>query len=163
VRVPAPGQTNAVVSTDGARIAYTQSPTATFGVSTAGYVIETAGGVPRKICDACNLHGFLSDNHHVMASLDDGHAIRLIDTRDGPTRALVPVNDGSRLDRPHASPDDRWLAFRRNRSGAGKSYVVGLPVGRAVNADEAAVVDEPTTTGRPAGWSLDSRVLYLLL
>ena len=32
-----------------------------------------------------------------------------------------------------------------------------------MNADEAAVVDEPTTTGRPGGWSLDSRVLYLLL
>ena len=24
-------------------------------------------------------------------------------------------------------------------------------------------VDEPTTTGRPAGWSLDGSVLYLLL
>jgi hypothetical protein len=25
------------------------------------------------------------------------------------------------------------------------------------------LVDEPTITGRPAGWSLDSRLLYLLL
>jgi serine/threonine protein kinase len=163
VRVPAAGPTNAVVSQDGARIAYTQAGTAATNVAITGYVIETAGGVPRKICDACNLHGFLSDNHHVMASLADGHAIQLIDTRDGTTRDLVTVNDGSRLDRPHASPDDRWLAFRRNRGGAGKSYIVGLPAGRAVNADEAAVVDEPTTTGRPGGWSLDSRVLYLLL
>jgi len=163
VRVPAAGPTNAVVSQDGARIAYTQAGTAATNVVITGYVIETAGGVPRKICDTCNLHGFLSDNHHVMASLADGHAIQLIDTRDGTTRDLVTVNDGSRLDRPHASPDDRWLAFRRNRGGAGKSYIVGLPAGRAVNADEAAVVDEPTTTGRPGGWSLDSRVLYLLL
>ena len=31
-----------------------------------------------------------------------------------------------------------------------------------MNADEASVVDEPTTTGRPGGWSPDSRVLYLL-
>jgi len=163
VRVPAAGPTNAVVSTDGARIAYTQSPTAATYVSTTGYVIETAGGVPRKICDACNVHGFLSDNHRVLASLTDGHAIQLIDTRNGTTRDLVTVDDRSRLDRPHASPDDRWLAFRRNRGGDGKSHVVRLPVDRAVNADEAAVIDEPTTTGRPGGWSLDSRVLYLLL
>ena len=168
VRVPAAGPTNAVVSTDGTRVAYTQSVNvaAETAVSTSGYVIETAGGVPRKLCDACNLHGFLADNHRVLASLTDGHAIQAIDTRTGTPRDLVVVNDGARLDRPHVSPDNRWLAFRRQLrpgGGEGKSYVVRLAVDRAVNADEAAVVDEPTTSGRPCGWSLDSRVLYLLL
>jgi Tol biopolymer transport system component len=158
VHAPAAGPTSAVVSMDGARIAYTQSPSAGAGAPATGYVIETAGGVPRKICDQCNPYGFLSDNYRVLATTVDGHAIQLIDVRNGITRDLITVNDGSRLDRAHASPDDRWLAFRRS----GKSYVVRIPVDR-VNADQAAIIDEPTTTGRPAGWSLDSRVLYLLL
>jgi hypothetical protein len=46
-----------------------------------------------------------------------------------------------------------------------KVFVGRVPaVGEApLNADRAQQIDEPTTTGRPAGWSLDSRVLYLLL
>jgi serine/threonine protein kinase len=163
VRVPAPGATNAVVSPDGSRIGYTQDASTAAGESRKGYVIETAGGVPRMICNACNVYGFLSDNVRVLVQADDGRAIQLIDTRNGATRDLVTVNDGSSLNRPHASPDDRWLAFRRNRASGGKSYLVRLPWDHAVNADEAAVIDEPTTTGRPGGWSLDSRILYLLL
>jgi eukaryotic-like serine/threonine-protein kinase len=163
VRVTARGPANAVISPDGARIAYTEDSSASLAKPRTGYVIETAGGVPRKICDACSLHGFLSDNRRVLADVDDGHAIRLIDTRDGTVRDLVTVNDGSVLDRPHASPDDRWLAYRRNRRSAGKTHIVRLPFDRVANADETPAIDEPTTTGRPLGWSLDSRVLYLLL
>jgi eukaryotic-like serine/threonine-protein kinase len=163
VRVMARGPANAVVSSDGARIAYTEEPNEPLAAARTGYVIEIAGGVPRKVCDACSLHGFLSDNHRVLAEVDDGHAIRLIDIRDGTARDLVTVSDGSRLDRPHASPDDRWLAFRRNRGGVDKSHLVRLFIDHSVKADEATIIDEPTTTGRPCGWSLDSRVLYLLL
>lgn len=68
------------------------------------------------------------------------------------------------IDRPHISPDDRWLAFRAGiMAGAAKSYVVPLTPGRPVRRDEWMQIDEPTTTGRPCGWSLDARMVYLLL
>ena len=38
-----------------------------------------------------------------------------------------------------------------------------FPAERAIVADNLTPIDEPTTSGRPCGWSLDSRVLYLLL
>ena len=43
----------------------------------------------------------------------------------------------------------------------GKVLIVSTTGGLA--ASSATKVDEPTTTGRPCGWSLDSSVLYLLL
>src|SRR5439155_23190085 len=66
-------------------------------------------------------------------------------------------------DRPYASPDDRWLAFRRGRGGVGKTIVVPPTSDRTISADGLNTIDEPTTTGRPGGWSVDSRIVYLLL
>jgi dipeptidyl aminopeptidase/acylaminoacyl peptidase len=163
VRVPTQAPLSATVSPDGARIAYTQNSNATGFATGTGYVVETSGGVPRKICDSCELHGFLADNQRVLVALGDGHAIRVIDVRTGVSRDLVVSQDGSRLDRPHASPDDRWLAFRRARGSVGKTLIVKLASDRAVVADGFEAIDEPTTSGRPCGWALDSRMLYLLL
>jgi len=162
-RVPGGAQVNATISGDGARIAYTQNSDATGGSAGTGLVVETAGGVPRKVCDACDLHGFLADNQRVLAALNDGHAIRLIDVRTGHASDLVVATAGQRLDRPHASPDDRWLAFRSQSNAVGKSFVVPLPRERPISTKGLKPIDEPTTTGRPCGWSPDSRVVYLLL
>jgi hypothetical protein len=65
------------------------------------------------------------------------------------------------VDRPALSPNDRWLAFRRMRGTTAKVYVVPAAPGRTVSS--AIQIDEPTTTGRPCGWSPDSQILYLLL
>jgi hypothetical protein len=99
----------------------------------------------------------------VLAALNDGHAIRVIDVRTGNARDLVVATAGARLDRPHASPDGRWLAFRRQSNSVGKSFVVRLSPDRPISAEGLRPIDEPTTTGRPCGWSLDSRIVYLLL
>jgi hypothetical protein len=40
---------------------------------------------------------------------------------------------------------------------------VRLDPGRAHGPDTWQRIDQPTSTGRPCGWSLDSRTLYLLL
>ena len=154
---------NATVSPDGARIVYTQSSTETGGPLGTGYVIETAAGVPQKLCEACELHGFLADNQRVLAVVNGALTIRVIDVRTGASRDLVIAGDRSRLGRPHVSPDDRWLVFGRRRGTVGKTVVVRFPVGQPVVSDNLEAVDEPTSTGRPAGWSLDSHVVYLLL
>jgi Tol biopolymer transport system component len=163
IRVPTRDQLNATVSSDGARIAYTQDSRVTGASSGTGYVIETSGGVPRKVCDACELHGFLADNQRVLVALNDGHAIRVVDVRTGAAQDLVVAANGERLDRPHASPNDRWLAFRRQRGTGGKTAIVRLNVDRPVASDSVPAIEEPTTTGRPGDWALDSRVVYLLL
>ena len=61
-RVPTQASLSATMSPDGARIAYTQDSNEAGGSVSTGYIVETSGGVPRKICDACQAHGFLADN-----------------------------------------------------------------------------------------------------
>jgi hypothetical protein len=88
--------------------------------------------------------------------------LRLHDVNTGLAQDLVTVSDG-RLDRPHVSADDRWLAFRYQADSMSKSFVVPLTPGQPVPHDRWQKIDEPTSTGRPAAWSLDSPTLYLLL
>jgi hypothetical protein len=83
-----------------------------------------------------------------------------VDVVTGASVELV-VDANSRLDRPSVSPDDRWLAFRRIMDTKAKVYVSRAASGGSVAS--ATTIDEPTTTGRPCGWSPDSRTLYLLL
>ena len=154
---------NATISPDGARIAYTKDSNVTGGSAGTGFIIETSGGVPRQICEACELHGFLADNHQVLVALRDGHAIRVVDTRTGTARDVVMGTTGELLDRPHVSPDGRWLAFRISKGASGKSFVVRLTPDQPTSTGGLTAVDEPTTTGRPGGWSIDSRAVYLLL
>ena len=61
--------------------------------------------------------------------------------------------------RTHASPNDKWIAFQRS----GKVWVAPITPGNPPPETAWAAIDEPTTTGRPAGWSVDSKVLYMLL
>jgi Tol biopolymer transport system component len=165
LRVPTSVLLSATVSPNGRRIGYTVGSRVgsrdSFDAG-AGYSVETSGGVPHKICDACQVHGFLSDDQRVLVTLADGHAIRLVDARTNVAVDLVSAPEGA-VDRPHASPDDRWLAFRWTRGAEGKTYVLPLTPGRVGVAKTGARIEETTTTGRPCGWSLDSRVLYLLL
>jgi dipeptidyl aminopeptidase/acylaminoacyl peptidase len=159
VRTDSRRVTSATISPDGARIVYAAG--ANSPGEADGYVVETRGGVPRSVCASCTLWGFFSDNHRVLATWDREHVIGLIDTRDGRRVELVRDADG-RLDRPHASPDDRWLAFRYD-AGGGRVFVVPVTPGTPQPRERWMPIEEHTTTGRPCGWSLDSRTLYLLL
>ncbi len=150
---------DAVISPDGSRIGYTVAEAPDRGT---GYIVDARGGVPKKVCDNCGMHGFLSDNRRVLVVADGLHAIRVVDATTGAAENVL-ADPEAELDRPHASPDDRWLAVRRVTNTAAKVFVVPLLPGRPRRLDARAQVDEPTTTGRPCGWSLDSRVLYLLL
>src|SRR4030095_12400021 len=68
-------------------------------------------GLPQNVCTGCSLNGFLSDNRSVLAEVDGARSIRLYDSENGTHETLLPTAEGV-LDRPHASPDDRWLARR---------------------------------------------------
>jgi dipeptidyl aminopeptidase/acylaminoacyl peptidase len=147
-----PRQVDAIVSPDGVRIAYSAKQ--------IGYVVEAEGGVPRRICDACVFFGFLSDSRRLLlVATDRGRGIaRVIDSASQATHDLL-IADSVNLTRLHASPDDRWLSFQFGN----KIFVVPLTPGRPPPRETWMQVDEPTTSGRPCGWSLDSRVLYVLL
>ena len=146
------------VSPDGRRIAYNTGELAGSGSS---YVIDVDGGVPRLVCEQCLLGGFLADSRRVLAVWGDRRTIGVIDTAVGTRRAGAGAKRP--LDRPHASPDDRWLAFRELHDGGNRVFVVPLTPGRPQPPDAWQPVAQPTTTGRPCGWSLDGRTMLMLL
>jgi hypothetical protein len=156
ISVEAPDLLNATISQDGARVAYTVSDGS--GPTGRGFVLETSGGLPKSVCTGCALHGFLSDNRRVLAEVTDRRTIRAFDIVNGSSETLLATADGV-LDRPHASPDDRWIAFRKS----GKTFVTRLATKQSPVEQTWAQVEEPTTTGRPMGWSLNSDLVYLLL
>ena len=149
------------VSPDGSRIGYTTNASGSVSVTVSGtgFVVDTAGGIPKQLCTGCGLYEFLSDNRRVVATIGDSR-IRVIDVASGSAQDIVTEPE-HRIERPNVSPNDRWMAFRRTVGTTSKVFVVATARGGA--ATSAAQVDEPTTTGRPCGWSPDSSVLYLLL
>ena len=58
---------NPVISADGRWVAYTETTKETGGNvgPGIGYVLETTGGVPRRICDDCRIHLWTPDNREV--------------------------------------------------------------------------------------------------
>ena len=149
------------ISPDGSRVAYRVAES--LGEDQAeGFVVELAGGVPRPICERCGVFGFLSDSQRVLAVWDESKVLGTIDVRDGSRVELIRGGEG-RLDRPHTSPDDRWLAFREVTGQVSRVFVTSLAGARPAPRAAWQLVEQPTSTGRPTGWSLDSTVLYTLL
>ena len=159
LRLDAASGLSPTLSPDATRVAYTVERQPDIGT---GFVVDVAGGVPRKVCEACGLHGFVSDNQHILIVTKSRHEIGILDVTGGPVQPIVDSPEGL-VDRPHSSPDGRWLAVRRVIAETAKVLVGPLQPGRLLPLDQWARVNEPTTTPRPAGWSPDSRVLYLLL
>jgi eukaryotic-like serine/threonine-protein kinase len=153
---------SATISPDGSRISYTVLGES--GNTGRGFVVESARGVPSQVCESCVTTGFLSDNRRLL--IHSGRSIRVHDVFAGSSVEAVSSGAGS-LHRPHASPDDRWLAFGGNltrETSRAQSFVAPLRPGQPVAAESLMPIrEDPLGTGRPTGWSLDSRTVYLLL
>ena len=143
----------ATLSPDGTRVAYA-------GPDSAAYVATVRGGAGRKLCDQCEVGDWTRDGRFVAAKLGIGPAARLclVDAESGKARDLV-VADGSEVNRPHLSPDGRWLAFR---AGLQPQQVMVAPVraGSPPPRSEWAAVTPEERDVRPCGWSPSGRVLY---
>jgi Tol biopolymer transport system component len=156
-------QVNPTIAPNGSRISYVVRNAAGFDRGQT-YVVETAGGIPKMICDTCGLSHFLDDSRRLVIVPAGATDVRVVDVESMVAYDVLHAPSGG-LSRPTVSPNERWLAFRRAEGVTGKTFVTRF-VGRSESPpppEAWSPIDEPTTTGRPAGWSPDSRVLYLLL
>ena len=149
---------NPVIATDGRRFAYTVDDDANPDKSRA-YVANVAGGLPKQICDGCAAWGLVAGGERALVVAEQSRAIQSIDLATGRTTTLIRVTEG-RVDRPAMSPNERWLAFRHTAGTTAKTFLLPAAGG---DLRSAAQIEEPTTTGRPCGWSPDSRLLMLFL
>jgi hypothetical protein len=149
---------NPAISRDARWVGYTLTKRQTGGDAGVGdgYVVETTGGVPRKVCDNCEVSTWTPDGHLVFNTDDRKNLVR-VNPQTGERHDLI---DGpSAIDRPMFGPDGRWAIF--NINGA----IVHTPVypDRAAPQAEWTIILKVGATERTAGISPDGGVLYVLL
>jgi hypothetical protein len=150
---------NPAISRDARWVGYTLTKTQTGGNAGLGdgYVLEISGGVPRKVCDNCEVSTWTPDGQLVFNSADRTRLERV----NVQTGASTPLIDApSDVDRPQFNPAGSWVIFN----------IGGRIVHAPVYADRAAPQSEWTTvltirgpTERTAGISPDAGLLYVLL
>jgi Tol biopolymer transport system component len=151
-------QVNPVIAPSGGRFVYTVGED-TAPEKSRAYVADIDGGVPKQICVGCSAWGLTTSGGRVIVVAELSRAIQTIDLESGRITTLVSATEG-RLDRPSMSPDERTLAFRHTIGAASETFLLPATGGKL---QDAIQIQEPTTTGRPAGWSSDSRTLMLFL
>jgi Tol biopolymer transport system component len=154
---------NPVISVDGRWVAYTVTTVDIGGNSGggAGYVVEVAGGAPRKVCEECQIYQWTRDNRQVVITEQGDKVMSRVDLATG---AHVPVIVASSyLDRPLLSPNERWLVFNTDFSSDRKVLVAPLYDDRATPESEWVVIHSSGGAERSAGLSPDGRLVYLLL
>jgi Tol biopolymer transport system component len=142
------------ISPDGARVAFEAGG----GVS----VRAVAGGPTRSLCADCQVGEWTNDSRAVAAAIQSRSGrIVLVDADSGASRDLV-VSAKNRLNRPHFSPDNRYLAFRAHFSEDQHLKIVRLQGTDPIVEARWIAVGSAERDLRPAGWSPDGRLLYLL-
>jgi serine/threonine protein kinase/Tol biopolymer transport system component len=151
---------NPVLSVDGRMVGYTVTSNETGGAGGpgTGFVVETSGGVPRRICDDCQVDLFTRDNQQVIFADPSRSTLFRMDIRTGVRTPFITSSRGP-VDRPMISPNGAWLTF----NAPGGVYLAPVHSDRAPTDAEWTRILETTSAGRTAGMSPDGSLLYLLL
>jgi eukaryotic-like serine/threonine-protein kinase len=150
-------QLNPITSDDGSQVAYTVIE----HERSAGYVVATAGGPVRKVCDDCTPHVWLNDSRRIVVEFRGTHpALRVLDTANQTMEDLFDVDQP--LQRVFVTADNRWIAI----GAANLAWILSLRPGHLATPESAVVTELPhsdVTSNRVCGWSPDGRRLYSLL
>jgi len=151
---------NPVVTVDGRLTAYTITYVDTGGTDGPGdgYVVDTSGGAPRKVCENCQLGQWTRDGRFVLVA-EPSH--RRIDRLEIATGKRIPLLQSSLgMDRVLFGPDGRWMTFNVPQ----QIYVAPVHQDRGSSEDEwTPILAASSTAGRTAGLSPDGTLLYALL
>jgi Tol biopolymer transport system component len=155
-----PTPLNPTTSANGQWVAYTLTTLNMGGNagSGIGYLISSAGGTPRKICDDCEVSSFTPDEQEVIVLGPDRKTFTRVHTTTGERRPLIEARVN--IDRPMVGPNGKWVTF----NGGGAIHVAPIHADRATLEDEwVTVLKTNRNTERTAGLSPDGRLLYVLL
>jgi Tol biopolymer transport system component len=160
-----PTPLNPVISTDGNWVAYTVTTTERGGNAGpgVGYVVQTTGGAPRRVCEDCQIFQWSRDNRQLFI-VEKTVLLNRLHVATGSripilaAAATAPTGD-EEIDRPLLPPGERWIVFNTAR----KTFVAPLYPDRATPEEEWMAVYGHGGAERSAGLSPDGRLLYLLL
>ena len=118
------------------------------GSDGAAYVVARRGGAPKKLCDNCTPGDWTNDGRQVITNIESGgRQINLVDVGSGETRLLLDSDRG--LNRPHLSPDNRWLAFRSQSGSSGQIFVSPFRPGSPPPVSEWVAITDPRNATVP--------------
>jgi serine/threonine protein kinase/Tol biopolymer transport system component len=155
---------NPVISVDGRWAAYTVTAVDTGGNDGPGdgFVVDSNGGVPTKVCESCQIAAWTRDASQVVIKEGDQRELIRVDRMSGTRTPLITAARGP-LDRPMFGPNGTWVTFNVN-SGGRAIYVA--PVHPDRSSSEAEWITILALSGgaeRTAGLSPNGRLLYVLL
>jgi Tol biopolymer transport system component len=151
---------NPVMSVDGRWVAYTVTATETGGLGGpgAGYIVESSGGVPKKVCDRCEISLWTRDDQQVVIVEPGSNGFVRLDVRTGVRTPLVTTT--RTIDRPMFGPNGAWVTF----NGGGGVQLAPVHPDRPAGEDEwTTILKTNGGAERSAGMSPDGRLLYVLL
>jgi hypothetical protein len=150
---------NPVISVDGRWTGYTITKIDTGGSDGPGdgYVVETSGGAPRKVCEACQIEQWTRDGRFVLVADERRHRLSRLEIATG--KRIPLLQSSGEMDRVQFGPGGRWMTFNVPEH----IYVAPVHEDRASSTDEWIPVLATTTAGRTAGLSPDGSLLYALL
>jgi len=144
-----PSNFGPAISPDGKWVAF-ETPT---GVD----ILPSQGGPSRTLCRDCQVGDWKEDSTALAVVTGDGLA--LVDLASATLKGLVA---GKAVNRPFLSPDGRLIVFRASDNGMDRVYVARVEAGGAVARERWIPLGAGELDGRPAGWSIDGGLVYLV-
>jgi serine/threonine protein kinase/Tol biopolymer transport system component len=126
-------------------------------------VVPSRGGTPRALCERCQIGAWSTDSRaiFVVEPHDNAGRLRSINVSDGVARDIV-VSSEADVNRPFPSPDGRLIAFRLMVRAGQTIMTAPLDGELPVPATAWMQIVAPEADARPAGWSPDGGLLYLV-
>jgi serine/threonine protein kinase len=120
-------------------------------------MVPSQGGPSRTLCRDCQI-GDWTDDSAGLAVITRDHLAR-VEVGSTSKRDLVR---GAGINRPFVSPDQKLIAFRAVEDDLDRVYIARLDPLAAVSKEHWIPLSAPEADARPAGWSPDGRLLYIV-
>ena len=157
---PDRAKVSSLINGSGTEVVYTELATTAF---MDAYVVPSAGGTRRKICDKCGPTESLSPDGKQFLATRPEYGINLVDIASGKSTLILQHSKYAAL-QPRFSPDGKWIALQTMRRIASFDVMLAPFRGatRVPEQDWIAVTPAPANVFQTF-WSPDGGLLYYVI
>jgi Tol biopolymer transport system component len=147
------------LTADGSKVAF-GPPFPRAGENVGLYVVDSAGGVPERVCARCGYpSGWSRDKQKLFYTLSPQGNPNWLDLGSGQSHPFLSEKAYS-IWNPVFSPDDRWVAFEARDNRDCHVFVVPFLDGAPPKRSSWLPITTKGRTNRTPAWSIDGGLLY---